>query len=188
MDDENTTITTEYAGSTLYSALGCSPAQFRSLCTKLAYFIPSLLERLEAEVVVVRGTSGVSVAFGVYMLTDVPFVVARKSGENSHGGQISNVGERSREFSSYIILDDFVCSGRTVRGILDDLPDAECRGVLTYSSLMQAIRYPQDHAEDAVVKLLEDFDNTVAGLPAYTFKIRSKGRAKADGVDFLPLF
>lgn len=92
-----------------------------------------------ADTVVVQGTSGVSVGFAALMLHDFPLVMVRKPDENSHGSPVE--GPQYHKVKRYIILDDFVDSGETVRRIaakLNLLADnsgvarPECVGVLCY--------------------------------------------------------
>ncbi len=68
-----------------------------------------------ADTIVVQGTSGVSIGFAALMLHDFPLVMVRKPDENSHGSPVE--GPRGHKVKRYIILDDFVDTGDTVRRI-----------------------------------------------------------------------
>ena len=92
-----------------------------------------------ADTVVVQGTSGVSIGFAALMLHDFPLVMVRKPDENSHGSPVE--GPQHHEVKRYIILDDFVDTGETVRRIAAKLNllaynegavRPECVGVLCY--------------------------------------------------------
>lgn len=106
------------------AASGYSRHQFdreklRATAQRIAVRIPKLLQRFGADAVVVTGKSGMSVAFAAMMLADLPLVVVRKRGENSHGSMVEGV--EGLVVRKYIILDDFVSSGDTVRTIARDM-------------------------------------------------------------------
>lgn len=98
--------------------------------------------------VVVHGNSGVSCGFAALMLaqTDFNLVLLRKDNDNSHGSPIEGPG--GHRLRRYLILDDFVSSGKTLNRIRDkiatlyyqhhhrhyDKPEdkPECVGVVLY--------------------------------------------------------
>ena len=105
--------------------------------------LPEIMELTGADSVVVSGKSGISMAFALQMVLDFNLVVVRKRGEGSHGEPVE--GRSGAEMHRYIILDDFVATGSTVRRIRHDLEDyagfvgqkpPQCVGVLTYSSIV----------------------------------------------------
>lgn len=67
--------------------------------------------------VAVTGQSGMSVAFAALMLRDFPLIVVRK-GESTHGEMIEG---RAETMGRYIVVDDFICSGQTMRNINREL-------------------------------------------------------------------
>lgn len=122
-----------------YSDTHFNTAKLRSKAKALALVLPGLMERNEVDAVVVTGKSGMSLAFATLMLIDFPLVVVRKRGENSHGNNIEGTG--TINVRRYIVLDDFISSGATVRTIVQDINDLatalsetapECVGVLQY--------------------------------------------------------
>lgn len=124
-----------------YSAVGKSQAQFRAICEALARDLPEVMNQCEADAIAVRGSSGLSVAFGIRMLADIPFIVCRKGGEQSHSDQISMAYGSSLEVGAYLILDDLISSGKTVEGIVRDLgTDTECTGIVTYDTFDPSYR------------------------------------------------
>lgn len=131
-------------GRTHYSALSLNAENFRILCHTLVRRVVPAAKMMGAEAIAVRGTSGLSVAFGMRMLTDFPIIVCRKEGETSHSSNpISVLWEDPDPYSyamirKYVILDDMVSSGSTVCGIAEDLEDAKCVGVFTYQDLLPA--------------------------------------------------
>jgi len=123
--------------TTTYSALGLNPERFRILVQKLAECLPKLMEKTGAEAVAVRGTSGYSVAFAMRMLCDIPFIIARKAGEASHGESISMFHDKGDcRVSKYLFLDDCIATGATFAGVHADLSPANCVAILAYQDLM----------------------------------------------------
>jgi orotate phosphoribosyltransferase len=60
-----------------------------------------------------------------------PFTILRKDGDSSHS---LNKLEGWGEFSKYIIIDDFIDTGATVRKIINFVDDAKCVGIFLHSS------------------------------------------------------
>lgn len=100
-----------------YSGSCYNPLQLRANAAQMAAIIPKMMEETGAEFVVVTGKSGLSVAYATLMLIDFPLVVVRKDGENSHGSAIEGDDRTTFYGNKYLILDDFVASGRTVQTI-----------------------------------------------------------------------
>lgn len=124
-----------------YSEVQFNTASLRAKAHELAAVLPEMMHRLEADAVAVTGKSGLSLAFATLMLIDFPLIVVRKRGENSHGNPIE--GTPSVDVRKYIILDDFVSSGSTIKtmvGSIDEMYDSSmsssgsmrCVGVLQY--------------------------------------------------------
>lgn len=122
-----------------YSHVQFNNETLRNTAQRIACLIPTLLQNTGADAVVVTGKSGISLAFATLMLADFPIVVVRKRGENSHGNNIE--GTQNVRIKKYIVLDDFVSTGSTVRTISREMYDAayaqlaaapECVGVLQY--------------------------------------------------------
>lgn len=84
--------------------------------------LTALQHRLGFQAIVVQGKSGISMAFASAMLHDIPIVVVRKDNEGSHGSSIEG---RTLEVGGptfkYLILDDFISTGRTCVRIVDKL-------------------------------------------------------------------
>jgi hypothetical protein len=129
--------------SSSYSALGLGQADFVKVCHRVASELPGFMRSVDATHAVVRGSSGLSVAFGLRMLSDLRIVVARKPGENSHGDAVSAVGSSSEDLHRYVILDDFVSSGSTVAGIVRDLDGAQCVGLFLYNGAGNPACFPK---------------------------------------------
>ncbi len=106
------------------------PVTFKKLVAKTAKRVKELKRKLHFTHIAFRGSSGAAMAFPVSAVTGIPLVHVRKSREKSHGYPIEGRGT----CTSYIILDDFICSGKTVNAIAKMLDDAYCVGIITYLS------------------------------------------------------
>jgi hypothetical protein len=73
--------------------------------------------------IVCTGVSGQSIAWPLSYKLNIPVVVVRKDNEKAHSGTIVGQGELGR----YVILDDFIAGGSTVRRIIDEI-DKQHRG------------------------------------------------------------
>ena len=81
-----------------------------------------LMERLNADSIAVRGTSGVCMAWALAGAGfNVPTILMRKEGENSHGTKFE--GRKGHVHQRVLLLDDFTASGATVAGMVSDLLD-----------------------------------------------------------------
>jgi len=130
-----------YVGTTDYSSLALTPRRFRELIRIVSAQIPEIMEYTGAEAVAVRGTSGYSMAFAMRMMSDIPFIIARKSGECSHGDQFSMFNNGgSLRVRRYIVLDDLICTGATVEALARDLAPAACVGILEYGRMMHQLK------------------------------------------------
>ena len=98
--------------------------------------------------VVVRGVSGVSAGFASLALgiVDFPIVLSRKPGEDTHGSPVEGPktwGGWHYTPASYIILDDLVCTGSTVRNVRQamkaEYPGANFLGVLVYRRTLDTV-------------------------------------------------
>lgn len=126
-----------------YSGRQYDPTRLRSTAKEIAHVLPWLMRHTGAEAVAVTGKSGLSLAFATLMLVDFPLIVVRKRGENTHGSSIE--GTEGVAVHRYLILDDFVASGTTVKTVVDDLTRyglmsrygaaPQCVGVLQYDSV-----------------------------------------------------
>lgn len=99
-----------------------------------------VLARYEFDAIAFRGMSGALVApLLAYELGKTLIMVRKpKSGPNDHHS-MHNV-EGDRDARRYLIVDDFRCSGDTIRAILGGIsifaPDARCMGVMFYQCAM----------------------------------------------------
>jgi hypoxanthine phosphoribosyltransferase len=88
----------------------------------LRYVVKNLdLNFKDAEVVVFSGSSGACVGYFLADLLGLPTVQIQKPGETSHGsesvGHLPNGYNEPTDYKRWILIDDFVDSGTTVRRI-----------------------------------------------------------------------
>lgn len=119
-------------------------SEVRERAEYAASAISDMVAETGATSVVVHGNSGVSCGFAALMLSAVDFniVLLRKDNDNSHGSPIE--GPQGHRLGRYIILDDFVATGRTMNLIRHkiatlhkqygpgDAPAPECVGIVLY--------------------------------------------------------
>ena len=131
-----------------YSAIQFNTTSLRETVQRLSLAVPKMMRDLEADAIVVTGKSGISLAFALKMLIDVPVVVVRKKGENSHGSSIE--GDGFTDVQKYIVLDDFVSSGATVRQIQQDMYDraAVCNGHVVCVGVLEYHNYEGNWTAD----------------------------------------
>jgi len=107
---------------------GLDPAKRR----ETVEIIAQILRHYEFDAIAFRGLSGALFAPTVAMLLDKSLLAVRK-GEDCHS---SRTVEGDYAALTYVILDDMVSSGETIRVIVEDIkkvmPWAECVGVLQY--------------------------------------------------------
>lgn len=98
---------------------------------ELKIAIPAYMQHFDAQAIAVTGKSGLSLAFATLSHIDFPLIAVRKGGESSHGHNVE--GTEYVEVTRYLILDDFVFSGETVRNIVKAIgPGASCVGVISW--------------------------------------------------------
>ena len=83
------------------------------------------------------GHSGSAIAYPLSYRMGIPLICVRKSGENSHFVKENpKLLEGHMTTKKYVIVDDFISSGDTVRRMLktikDNLPNAECVGMIMF--------------------------------------------------------
>lgn len=123
-----------------YSAMSKSGPDLLTVCREILPALRDMVSYTGADVVVVRGNSGLSVGYVLHtMAPDIEFVVARKRQEqvNSHGHMFEPMGPSSVVFKTYLVLDDLICTGSTLNLLDSDFREESCEpptlvGVLLY--------------------------------------------------------
>lgn len=122
-------------GWTLYS-----PQELYDIMSKTSDRLAKILEREKVDALAFCGSSGSVAAFILGMTHKIPVVYVRKPNEESHGNLIeSNAGS----IGSYIIVDDFIDTGKTIRYIVNSVHKVArnqnvnppvCKGVFLWSN------------------------------------------------------
>lgn len=73
------------------------------------------------------------------MLIDFPLMVVRKRGENSHGNPVE--GTEGIDIKRYLVLDDFVSSGATVRNLCEIVEERACSTVGAHPRCVGVLQY-----------------------------------------------
>ena len=116
-----------------YSAVGMSADAFRTKVRQISEDLPVFMKAVKADAVVVSGSSGLSVAFALRMLVNIPTIMLRRGGEGAHSGKWSAVSHGAITTQRYVILDDFTESGETVNRIIEDMKGANLAGLFFYA-------------------------------------------------------
>jgi hypothetical protein len=116
-----------------------TPDQFRSVVDNTAAHIKRWLAASGAKVthIVATGISGQSVAWPLSLALDLPVCIVRKHGEPSHmmyGGPVVGSGE----LGDYIIVDDLISTGETIRRVIQEINTAHDRSQFIGSRLSGA--------------------------------------------------
>lgn len=113
-----------------------SENQFKPVVKKTVTAIRRLQKLLEFDQIVCTGISGQSIAWPVGYVTGIPVAVVRRRGERGHHGyKVENFKRTKR----YIIIDDFICSGDTIKHMVSTISSeygeemSQCVGVFCYS-------------------------------------------------------
>ena len=90
------------------------PAKLRERMKDAIPVFKRLRYRLKFDAVAFTGSSGCCIAFVLAYETKIPLLYVRKPGEKSHGGTLeTNV--RNTAIKKYLIVDDFIDTGDTIR-------------------------------------------------------------------------
>ena len=103
-----------------YSA-GFEQERLRLSAMKVGRALGKLFKKHDTNVVVVTGNSGVSMGYAVLAHCkglDMRLVIVRKDNDGSHGRKFE--GPSGLVFSSYILMDDLIDTGSTVRRVHND--------------------------------------------------------------------
>ena len=104
--------------------------ELKELSNKIKLAVKAL-KRFEYDALAFRGMSGALIAAAVALRVKKPLIMVRKPNDTSHS---SKRVEGYTGAKTYIIIDDFVCTGKTANAIMRDIkkfsPKAKCLGVL----------------------------------------------------------
>lgn len=91
-------------------------------------------KKFKPKVIVSSGLSGNLVAVEVAKILKVELGVVRKQNEDSHGYEFECIGFMKADNFAYVIVDDFISDGDTVKGIVRKLNEATPVGIILYAS------------------------------------------------------
>lgn len=115
-----------------YGRWAFNPATAKATINDCLPRLLDFMKTVDADAIAVIGKSGEAFAHMAQMVGDgVPYVVFRKPGVSSHGASVEGAGAYHR----FVIVDDFVCSGETVRRLMLRIADENCEtaGIAVYS-------------------------------------------------------
>lgn len=105
-----------------YYGCAMTHADVKARAEQLVKVLPDVMKSTGAEAVIVTGVSGMSIGFAALALLNFPLFVVRKQNDMSHGSVIE--GPQNVAVTKYLVLDDFVSSGRTIRTIAEAVTSA----------------------------------------------------------------
>lgn len=116
------------------------PARLATVAKRVCKSLKKLQKKLKFDAIAFTGTSGAAIAYPVSVLTGMHLICVRKTSEKSHGKRIEGTFKNVRR---YIILDDFIAEGGTIKKIAEELAKesdaayydydrARCVGVCLY--------------------------------------------------------
>ena len=120
-----------------------SPLKYKRLINKIADQLADLKKKTKFGAIAFRGTSGAAMAYPLSAQLNIPLICVRRAKEPSHGFSIEGT---QRNIRKYVIIDDFMESGKTIKAILaaidkkkDYVDDgkAECVGIVLYTIAQQ---------------------------------------------------
>jgi len=120
-----------------YMRHGHEPEALRKVVRKAGRVLRAMRNSTPFDAIAFRGMSGASIAYPVSYLTGIPTVNVRKDGgSGSHGMAIEGP---NKSIESYVILDDLIDSGETVKAIIRGLanrmiPAKQCKAIVLYHS------------------------------------------------------
>lgn len=117
-----------------------SPKELKKTVNRTVRKLLKLKKKIKFDAIAFRGVSGSGVAFPVSMLMGMPVIYVRKDKEKTHGEKIEAT---EHVVKRYIVIDDFISSGDTVREIVAkidriiprmDEPKPVCVGIFLYDA------------------------------------------------------
>jgi adenine/guanine phosphoribosyltransferase-like PRPP-binding protein len=121
-----------------------SMKQYQKTITQVCNKVQLLQRELHFDAIAFRGISGMSIGFPVAQKLSLPPIIIRKSRRNSHGYHMVETFEEfptaQEQVLRYLIIDDFIASGKTTRAILKETSSfmkglyetTMCVGILLY--------------------------------------------------------
>lgn len=121
----------------------------------------------QANLVVGTGFSGTLLLAAIHLQSGIPFVAIRKDTIRTNSVDSVELGgiEQLDKTKKYIIIDDFVESGATIRKIQKEMSDHECVGIILY----QCDRaFLEKFTIDVNIKMHDNRRGTLDNIPLAT--------------------
>ena len=106
-----------------YGWTGMNPDKFRTNMLRTSRKFKELQTTLKFDAIAFTGSSGCAVGFYLAFQHKIPAIYVRKQDEKSHGSAVECNGEKI-QVRRYLIVDDFVSSGETIRRIVAKITEA----------------------------------------------------------------
>ena len=97
-----------------------SPLKYRKLIDRIADQMADLKKKKRFSAIAFRGESGAALAYPLSAKLNIPIVCIRKA--RSHGFRVEG---SHRDIRKYVIIDDFMETGNTIRAILKSIDHEE---------------------------------------------------------------
>ena len=100
-----------------------SPEEFSQKIKAAGAQILELRKKLMFDAIAFSGSSGAAIAFHLSIEHNIPIIYIRKQDEKSHGLRVEANTQRL-PIKKYLIVDDFICSGSTIKHIYSTIKSA----------------------------------------------------------------
>jgi adenine/guanine phosphoribosyltransferase-like PRPP-binding protein len=125
----------EYIGHSAYLARVFSPAWFKDTAREVCAVLRLILRNDPFQAIAIRGQSGAAFGYIASYKLGIPVLAIRKDDEKSHGRSVEGPDTLKR----FVILDDLIDSGSTIRAIFDQvdrfsLTRDDCAAILLWNS------------------------------------------------------
>ncbi len=115
-----------YFCSSCYHKKTYNPRSLKARVNHVVKKLKELHKKVKFDAIAFRGMSGAAIAYPVSMLAGYHLIAVRTELRRDHGKQVE--GSSNRNIRRYIILDDFVATGATVRKIVRAIDAEGCNG------------------------------------------------------------
>lgn len=132
------------------------PTEWRQVVKTAVRNVRAMKRDMGFDAIAFCGSSGASIAFSLTEKLEIPIIYVRKDGEKAHGNTVES--NCSEPINKYLIVDDFVASGGTVRYIIETIDKIcvskvarppECVGAYMFDTVVDGFVSPPKHRADA---------------------------------------
>jgi adenine/guanine phosphoribosyltransferase-like PRPP-binding protein len=122
---------------------------------KTAKDAAAIVNLLGVDAIACRGNSGTLIAGPVSMISGVPILLVRKQGESNHSG-LAVEGIEGPDLKHYVIVDDFIATGRTFEEIV--------RVLREHRSQIRCIGCIESNRANFSLQWIQNFHNLAAEI------------------------